>query len=133
MKTQQPGIDARIVGIGAHRPRRIVSNDASTARTGRSDDWIRRRTGIMERRCAEPDETVSSRGAAGWRRVSCLPSDGSHLANDLARNVHPVIWERSADRCRSAQVISHGLPSAASVAWKSRKGAGRCRRPARRS
>lgn len=45
MKTQQPGIDARIVGIGACRPRRIVSDEELTARTGRSDDWIRRRTG----------------------------------------------------------------------------------------
>lgn len=45
MKTQQPGIDARIVGIGAYRPRRILSNEELTARTDRSDDWIRRRTG----------------------------------------------------------------------------------------
>ncbi|WP_406157134.1 hypothetical protein OG298_05940 [Streptomyces sp. NBC_01005] len=45
MKTQQPGIDARIVSIGAYRPRRIVSNEELTARTDRSDDWIRRRTG----------------------------------------------------------------------------------------
>ncbi|WP_371095778.1 hypothetical protein [Streptomyces sanglieri] len=45
MKTQQPGIDARIVGIGAYRPRRILSNEELTARADRSDDWIRRRTG----------------------------------------------------------------------------------------
>jgi 3-oxoacyl-[acyl-carrier-protein] synthase-3 len=58
MKTQRPGSGARILGIGAYRPRRIVGNDELEARTGRSDEWIRRRTGIVERRFAEPDETV---------------------------------------------------------------------------
>lgn len=55
---QRPGRGARILGIGAYRPRRIVGNDELEARTGRSDAWIRRRTGIVERRWAEPGETV---------------------------------------------------------------------------
>ncbi|MEU6381623.1 beta-ketoacyl-ACP synthase 3 [Streptomyces sp. NPDC046909] len=49
---------SRILGVGAHRPSRIVRNAELAAVTGRSDEWIRRRTGVAERRYAAPDETV---------------------------------------------------------------------------
>ncbi|KUO06136.1 beta-ketoacyl-ACP synthase 3 [Streptomyces caeruleatus] len=49
---------SRILGVGAYRPPRIVRNADLAAVTGRTDEWIRRRTGIVERRYAAPDETV---------------------------------------------------------------------------
>ena len=51
---------SRILGLGTYRPTRIVGNEEIAARIGSSDDWIRRRTGILDRRQAGPDETVIS-------------------------------------------------------------------------
>jgi 3-oxoacyl-[acyl-carrier-protein] synthase-3 len=50
---------ARILGIGEYRPQRVVNNENVAARTGRSAEWIERRTGIIERRYASSDETVA--------------------------------------------------------------------------
>jgi 3-oxoacyl-[acyl-carrier-protein] synthase-3 len=53
-------IRAEIIGIGAYLPENIVSND-DLARRGvdTSDEWIRERTGIRERRIARDGETTS--------------------------------------------------------------------------
>jgi 3-oxoacyl-[acyl-carrier-protein] synthase-3 len=49
---------ARIVGVGAARPRRIVTNVELEAHLDTSDEWIRSRTGIAERRVAGLGESV---------------------------------------------------------------------------
>jgi 3-oxoacyl-[acyl-carrier-protein] synthase III len=49
---------ARILGVGAYRPRRIVDNAEVCRYIDSSDEWIRSRTGIVTRRWAEPDETL---------------------------------------------------------------------------
>jgi 3-oxoacyl-[acyl-carrier-protein] synthase III len=54
--TGAPG--ARIIGIGEHRPTRVVTNDEICANIDSSDAWIRERSGIITRRFAAPDETV---------------------------------------------------------------------------
>lgn len=69
MRTQRYGRGAQVLGIGAYRPRRIVGNDELEARTGRSGAWIRRRTGIVERRFAEPDETVMDMAVEAARKA----------------------------------------------------------------
>ncbi|MFB7897878.1 beta-ketoacyl-ACP synthase III [Streptomyces xiamenensis] len=53
---RRPG--SRILGVGAYRPTRVVGNDEICERMGSSDEWIRRRSGIVSRRFAGPDETV---------------------------------------------------------------------------
>ena len=56
---------ARILGVGAYRPARIVTNDDVVALGLDSDDaWIRSRSGISARRFASPDESVAVMGAA---------------------------------------------------------------------
>ena len=64
MTSGVPG--ARILGVGDHRPSRIVTNAEIAARINSSDEWIRERTGIVSRRLAAPDEdiTAMSTGAA---------------------------------------------------------------------
>lgn len=52
--------NARILGIGSYRPRRVVTNDEAGLRSESTDQWIRKRTGIVTRRWAEPDETLSA-------------------------------------------------------------------------
>ncbi|MFC7979735.1 beta-ketoacyl-ACP synthase III [Streptomyces cinereoruber] len=54
---------SRILGIGAYRPARVVDNDEVCLRLDSDDAWIRRRSGIVTRRFAGPDETVVSMGA----------------------------------------------------------------------
>lgn len=47
-----------VLGIGSYRPRRVVPNSEILEHIDSSDEWIRTRSGIRERRWAEPDETV---------------------------------------------------------------------------
>ena len=49
---------ARILSVGAYRPERIVTNDEVCERIDSSDEWIRERSGIIERRWAAQDESV---------------------------------------------------------------------------
>jgi 3-oxoacyl-[acyl-carrier-protein] synthase-3 len=49
---------ARLLGIGAHRPARVVTNDDLAATLDTSDEWIRTRTGIRRRRLAAPEESI---------------------------------------------------------------------------
>ncbi|MEU6887938.1 beta-ketoacyl-ACP synthase III [Streptomyces viridosporus] len=44
-----------LCGIGISLPDRVVTNDELAARLDTSDDWIRTRTGIRERRIVDPD------------------------------------------------------------------------------
>jgi 3-oxoacyl-[acyl-carrier-protein] synthase-3 len=57
------GPEARIVGLGAYRPDRVVSNAEILARIDSTDEWIRSRSGIENRRFAAPDESVADMGA----------------------------------------------------------------------
>ncbi|MFL6239129.1 MAG: beta-ketoacyl-ACP synthase 3 [Actinomycetes bacterium] len=50
--------DARILGLGAHLPARVVGNEEIAAAIGSSDEWIVQRSGITHRHFAAPDETV---------------------------------------------------------------------------
>ncbi|MGN6188286.1 MAG: beta-ketoacyl-ACP synthase 3 [Conexibacter sp.] len=60
---------AAILGVGAGLPRRSVSNDEVAARIGKTDEWIYTRTGIRERRVAEPDESLTAVAAAASRQA----------------------------------------------------------------
>ncbi|MBH0776171.1 beta-ketoacyl-ACP synthase 3 [Nocardia bovistercoris] len=51
---------AGILTIGTYRPDRIVSNSELIPELGVDEEWILTRTGISERRFANPDETVIS-------------------------------------------------------------------------
>ena len=49
--------------MGVYTPERRLTNADLTRLVETSDEWIRTRTGIIERRIAEPDETTSDMGA----------------------------------------------------------------------
>ncbi len=53
-----PAQHARILGIGGYRPRRVVPNSEIVDRIDSSDEWIRERSGIIERRFAGEGESV---------------------------------------------------------------------------
>ena len=49
---------SRILGVGGYRPKRIVPNSEIVDRIDSSDEWIRERSGIIERRWAGEGESV---------------------------------------------------------------------------
>ncbi|APX33022.1 3-oxoacyl-ACP synthase [Brachybacterium sp. P6-10-X1] len=57
MNPTSPG--SAIIGVGHHRPERVLTNHDLEKMVETSDDWIRRRTGIQERRIAGDAETVA--------------------------------------------------------------------------
>jgi len=48
----------RILGVGSHQPERIVTNDELSLHMDTTDQWIRERVGIAERRFSAPDEKL---------------------------------------------------------------------------
>src|SRR4051794_9514030 len=62
---------AQVLGLGAYRPRRRVTNDELAQTMDTSDEWIQTRVGIAERRWADPDETlVEMAVAAGGKALA---------------------------------------------------------------
>ena len=62
---------ARILGLGAYRPRRRVTNDDLAKVMDPNDEWIQSRVGIAERRWASEDETlVEMAVAAGGKAIA---------------------------------------------------------------
>jgi 3-oxoacyl-[acyl-carrier-protein] synthase-3 len=53
------GVAVSITGLGCHVPERVVTNDDLAKLVDTSDEWIRTRTGIRERRFAAPEEALS--------------------------------------------------------------------------
>ncbi|MTV27059.1 ketoacyl-ACP synthase III [Nitriliruptoraceae bacterium ZYF776] len=54
----------RITGLGSYLPSRVVTNDELSQGLETSDEWIRTRTGIRERRFAAPEEATSDLAVA---------------------------------------------------------------------
>jgi len=71
---------ARILGFGDYRPRRIVTNDEISQRVDTTDEWIRTRVGIAERRFAGEDESVVDMSVAAAGKA--LATSGV-LASDI--------------------------------------------------
>ena len=65
---------ARIYGIGAYRPSRVIPNSEVIETIDSSDEWIQQRSGIKQRRWATPEETV--RFMAGEAAKSALERAG---------------------------------------------------------
>ena len=57
--TFPPAAGARILSLGGYQPGNVVTNDDIAARVETSDEWIRSRVGIVSRRFAGPEETVT--------------------------------------------------------------------------
>jgi 3-oxoacyl-[acyl-carrier-protein] synthase-3 len=53
------GYRVSISGLGAHVPERVLTNDELARMVDTSDEWIRTRTGIRERRIAAPEEALT--------------------------------------------------------------------------
>ncbi len=54
-----PAGGARILSFGGYQPGTVLTNDDLAAMVDTSDEWIRSRVGIVSRRVAGPDESVT--------------------------------------------------------------------------
>jgi len=53
------GVRIGITGLGVHVPEKVMTNDELSTIVETTDEWIRERTGIRERRIAAPDEALT--------------------------------------------------------------------------
>lgn len=68
--TQRTGAEfTRVLGVGAYRPERLVTNDEIVGPIDSSDEWIQERSGIKTRRFARPDETMLDMAEAAAREA----------------------------------------------------------------
>lgn len=71
--------DASIWAVGGYAPPHILTNDMLSTRMNTSDEWIRTRTGIHERRTAGPEESTASvstrAGRAALEALGMSPGD----------------------------------------------------------
>jgi 3-oxoacyl-[acyl-carrier-protein] synthase III len=61
-----------ITGLGCHVPERILANDELATMVDTSDEWIRERTGIRERRIARDDEALTDIALPACRRALAM-------------------------------------------------------------
>jgi 3-oxoacyl-[acyl-carrier-protein] synthase-3 len=69
----------RITGVGAYVPAKVVSNHELAKTVDTSHEWIVEKTGIVERRIAEPDEAPSDMGYRAALR--CLADAGTERSD----------------------------------------------------
>jgi len=62
-------IFSRIAGTGSHLPERVVTNVELESIMDTSDEWIRSRTGIAERRIVSTEETTTTLGLEACRKA----------------------------------------------------------------
>ncbi|MFO0807148.1 MAG: beta-ketoacyl-ACP synthase III [Gemmataceae bacterium] len=64
----------KVVGVGSYVPDLVVTNDQLHAQFGFDSDWIVKRTGIYERRHAQPEQATSDLAAVAIQR--CIANAG---------------------------------------------------------
>jgi 3-oxoacyl-[acyl-carrier-protein] synthase-3 len=104
---------ARIMGIGSYRPPRIVTNEEICQTIDSSDEWIKERSGIAERRWAGPDENVATMGSAAAEKalVSAGVTADRIDAIIVATCTHPYQTPSAA-----SEIADHiGVPNAAAM------------------
>ena len=109
----------RVAGTGSYVPDAVVDNDHLHARLGFDSDWIVKRTGILERRHAQPHQATSDLCVEAARR--CFAKAGTPI-----RDVRPA---RPRHLHAGHVVPVHGLPGAR-PARPGRPGRSRSRPPA---
>ncbi|WP_236808329.1 beta-ketoacyl-ACP synthase III [Amycolatopsis albispora] len=62
-------VAAVLCGLGAWLPPRVLANEEIAARLDTSDEWIRSRTGIAERRVADPGTSTVDMAVAAGRQA----------------------------------------------------------------
>ncbi|MGO3327570.1 beta-ketoacyl-ACP synthase III [Gordonia sp. (in: high G+C Gram-positive bacteria)] len=101
-----------MLGIGAYRPERVVTNDEICENIDSSDEWIYTRTGIKSRRFARRDETVVEMGVnAGRTAIANALLSGTDIdAVILATNTHLLQTPAGAVKI-ATELGANGVPA----------------------
>jgi 3-oxoacyl-[acyl-carrier-protein] synthase-3 len=84
------GVAISITGLGCHVPERVVGNEELSQYVDTSDEWIRERTGIRERRIAAPEEALSDLALpAAHAALEQAGVDGSEIDYLVVATVTP--------------------------------------------
>ncbi|MBZ0185167.1 MAG: beta-ketoacyl-ACP synthase 3, partial [Candidatus Obscuribacterales bacterium] len=88
-------VGARIIGVGAGVPASVVTNEELTRLVDTSDEWIKTRTGIRERRIVTDNETASglaieaARDALAYAGIEGSAIDLIIVATSTPDNLYP--------------------------------------------
>jgi 3-oxoacyl-[acyl-carrier-protein] synthase III len=84
---------AHVTGWGRYAPAQVLTNADLEKMVDTSDEWIRTRTGIRERRVAAADETTASMGAvAGLRAIHTAGIQPDDIDLILLATLTPDYW-----------------------------------------
>jgi len=104
---------ARILSVGSYRPERVVTNEEICQYIDSSDEWIRERSGIVSRRFAAPEESVTDMAEAAARsaieRAGLSPAEIDAVL--VATVTHPY------QTPSSASLLAYRLGSAPAAAF----------------
>lgn len=90
MIARTAGSPVSISGLGSYAPERVLTNDQIAELVDTSDDWIRDRTGIRERRVAAPEEAMSDLALpAAERALAAADLDARELDLIIVATVTP--------------------------------------------
>ena len=84
---------AHVTGWGRYAPTQVLTNADLEKMVDTSDEWIRSRTGIRERRVAAAHETTASMGAvAGLRAIRTAGIEPDDIDLILLATLTPDYW-----------------------------------------
>jgi 3-oxoacyl-[acyl-carrier-protein] synthase III len=108
-----PAAGARILSLGGYQPGNVVTNDDLAAQVETSDEWIRSRVGIVSRRFAAPEESVTDMAfEAGAKALA-----GSGLSPGDIDLVIVATCSTEAQIPNAAAMVAHRLGIAAPGAY----------------
>ncbi|MBC2931982.1 beta-ketoacyl-ACP synthase III [Nocardioides sp. zg-1228] len=110
MTIQQPTAltHAAMLGLGVHRPQRLVTNDEICEVLDSSDEWIQTRSGIRTRRFAGADETLIGMSISAAEKALAAAGIAADQVGCVivATSTHPEHTPASAPQVASALGIT---------------------------
>ena len=92
-RVAENGAPVGITGIGAYVPQRVLTNDDLARIVDTSDEWVRERTGIKERRIAEPGQAASDLALPAAREaLAAAGLDAADLELVIVATVTPDMF-----------------------------------------
>ncbi len=106
-------IKSAIIGTGSYAPEKVLTNFDLEKMVDTSDEWIRRRTGMVERRIADENTASSDLGIqASWRAIETAGIDPSEIDLIIVPTVTPDMFFPS-----TACFIQKGIKASKAVAF----------------
>nr|WP_296775585.1 beta-ketoacyl-ACP synthase III [Rhodococcus sp. (in: high G+C Gram-positive bacteria)] len=99
------GRQSKLLGLGVHRPERVVTNDEICETIDSSDEWIQTRSGIKNRRFADPEENVVAMSISAGKKAL----EASGLTADQIDTVIVATSTHLELTPQAAAKVAHGL------------------------